>query len=132
MKKLVLGLILGVACLIGQAQVYTNNLYTLVDSLDLSTVSGADTTIYAFVHGGGPWSADVQFASITGSGTAEIVAGNHVGTLELYASTSTVTVTGSSGTLKYDHDRFAWQYIGVKITMGTISAGTLNVSILRR
>ena len=133
MKRIALVLVLAVACLVGSSQTLTSNsLYTLIDSLDLSTVTGADTTIYVNVPGNGVWSVDLQFATITGSGTADIVAGNHTGSLELYATTATKTLTGASGTLKYDHDRLAWKFIGVKITMGTITAGILNATIIRR
>lgn len=133
MKKLVLVLMMVCAFAAAQAQssVSKGIVKTFIDSLDLSTISGADTTIYVTARNGA-WGVDIQFESITGSGTAEIVAGHDASSLELYNTSSTTTVTGASGTFKWDDSYLAWKYVGIKITLNTISAGKLNATIMIR
>jgi len=131
MKKIALTLALALLCVVGFSQgtwVSKGELTTVIDSLDLSTVTGSDTTIY-IICPNGDWSMDIQFATVTGTGTAEIVAGHNSTTMELYDANSTVSVTGASGTLKFDDDNQPWRYLGVKITMSSITAGTLNATI---
>lgn len=133
MKKLLLGFVFAGAFLVGfaQSQVFKNEVTTIVDSLDLSTISGSDTTIYVYAPNG-LWSVDIRFATITGSGTAAVVCSHDGTNFYAYNTSPSVTVTGASGSYQFEDDRLVWPYIGIKISKSTITAGTLNATILVR
>ena len=134
MKQLILTLTLAIICLIGfsQTNVYRGSVTTVINALDLSTISGADTTIYvAFPVQFSPvWSTEITWATITGSGTIALMVSYDGTNFWAYNTSPSATVTGASGDYEFEDDRFIWVYLGFKITKSTISVGTLTAKIL--
>ena len=133
MKRIFLALAFVGAFLVGTAQteISKGEIYTVIDSLDLSTITGTDTTIYVRfpVMYSGDWSTRITWEDVTGSGTIALYAAHKTG-WEAYNSEPSATVTGASGSYAFEDDRMAWRYLGWKITVNTISAGKLTATVL--
>jgi len=132
MKKIILTITMAV-CLTfaySQALIPRGEATKVVNALDLSTISGTDTTIYARfpVQLSPDWSTLISYASVVGSGTVAVVVSYDGTTWTAYNSSPSATATGT-GTYAFEDDRFVWMYIGFKITKSTISAGTLTCSV---
>lgn len=134
MKRLILTLTLAIFCLIGfsQTNAYRGEVITVVNALAPASLTGADTTIYVTmpVQYSPAWSATVTWTTITGSGTCAIMTAHSTTYWEAYNSSPSVTLTTGNDTYIFEDDMFAERYLGFKITKGTISAGTVTVTLL--
>lgn len=135
MKKLILTLTILTLCLAGfsQTHVWRGAARTVIN-LDLSTISGSDTTIYVTMpeNYSPTWSHDTRWTNLTGAGTFDIVVSADATNWEAYNTTPTAAITGATGSWPFEDDRCSWMYLGFKITVGTISAGTLTTKITLR
>ena len=106
--------------------------FQIIDALDLSGVTGADTTIYitAATAGKSPvWNTNITWTSITGAGTVAIVVSMDGTNWYAYNSSPSSAVSGASGNYQFEDDYLSWPYWGLKITISTISVGTMNATV---
>lgn len=136
MKRVVLGLIFVCAFLLGnaQTQVYRGQPTTVVNALAPADLVGADTTIYVLMplQYSATWVAEVQWATVTGTGTYAIMTSIDESVWEAYYGSPSASITGASGNYVYEDYMFSGKWLGFKITKGTISAGTVTVKLLLR
>jgi len=80
----------------------------VVNALDLSTISGTDTTIYARfpVQLSPDWSTLISYASVVGSGTvAVVVTWDYSGAIALFAAVMTIVTSMMGIGKKQENDR---------------------------
>jgi len=132
MKRIILTLTLAVFCLTGFSQVDRGEVVTVVNALAPASLSGTDTTIYVTmpVQYSPVWSATVTWTTITGSGTCAIYTAHNTSYWEPYNTSPSVTLTGVNNTYVFEDSMFSGRYLGFLITKGSISAGTVTITIL--
>jgi len=98
--------------------------------IDLSTITGADTTIYRSFYNleeSRCWSARISWTGLTGAGTVDYQVAMRSTGFESYNGLSQVVVTATTGDDGGKEDCIGnWPFFAIKITKGTLSAGTLS------
>jgi len=109
-------------------------LESLATTVDISGLGA--TTYYTAASGdlgtSRAWSIQVVWSGIgANSGTADIELSNDNSNWKAYQGFSTENITGATGTLIFADDRLACRNIRIKITKGTLAAGTLDINIYK-
>jgi len=100
-------------------------------NFDLSVIAGSDTTLYQKMPDkrSFDWSLEVIWRGVSGAGFVEVYVANNLGNWHAYDTITRYpndSITGATGSYAFEHDMFAWRYLGIKITKGTLSAGSLD------
>lgn len=135
MKNLILLLLIlvGTALQAQYTDIKLTNQSALITAFDVSDIAGTDTS-FVFKISKLPqtaWSMQTIWTGVTGSGTVALEVTNYDNLTNFiaYSGLTAVTVTGASGTSAWEDYMWGWKYFRIKITKGTLSAGTLNVRI---
>jgi len=127
MKKLLLiiMIMLGVYAAQSQATIGFGK-HTISNTL---IITGSDTTIYRYIFSEGQaysWSSTVSWASVVGAGTVDHQTSSEGTIFFDYSGLTQVAVTGATGNSGKSDGLCEWNILAIKITKGTISAGTLT------
>ena len=116
---------------ISQTNVVRGEVQTVI-TLAPASISGTDTTIYVTfpVQYSPVWNTTVTWTTITGSGTLALYMCNNTSYWEVYNTSPSVTLTGANNTYVFEDSMFSGRYLAFLITKGSISDGTVTVTII--
>ena len=126
MKKLILTImiaLLGVGVFAQSErnqELVTAGVHTIVDTVDLTSIVGTDTTYYVLLpFTDFTWTIDAQFSNISGTGSVDVVAAGTNLTFESYNGLDVISITSTDTTYKAQDCCLAWYALGLKVTKPT-------------
>jgi len=127
MKKLILIALIFISFAGFSQEKLSYGLYNIQNTL---VITGSDTTIYRTLYNlesSFCWGSRVSWSGVTGAGTVTYQVSMDGSSFEAYNGLTAVTLSGTTGDDGGKEDCMCnWKFLAIKITKGTLSAGTLS------